>query len=520
MSGKLSLLVALSITAAVLVMIVGSLALRDVNGKAEDLSEKNLAAIELLASVESSSQQVQADIANIALSSGPVALKYFQNRLAIADKKIDSDLAAYRGLVESDGQKASLRRFTIWWDAYRHYRDNRLIPLAGEDPKTFQVSYLGQGQLVADKAMSSLNDLFSLEEQNGRTATDEANSTYHTALFAMGGTFLAGLVLAIVLASYLSRLIVRPVRRVAGVLSAVAGGDLTATATIDQRDEVGSMAVALSKATGSMRETVRLLADNSTALATASEELTAVSDQMTDSARATSDQACQVVEVAGVVSENVASAAVGTEGLTVSVQEISQNTSRGTQVAQEAVEIARQATDTVARLGESSNQIDDVVKVINSIAEQTNLLALNATIEAARSGEAGKGFAVVAEEVKNLAQETGRATEDISRRVEAIQGDTSAAVGSIARISEVIGQISTFQQTVAAAVEEQTATTRSMNENVSEAAKGAGKIAETISGIATVAQSTNQGISLVGDSVSELARMASDMRGLVSRFTY
>ncbi|WP_308442113.1 methyl-accepting chemotaxis protein, partial [Planosporangium flavigriseum] len=141
-----------------------------------------------------------------------------------------------------------------------------------------------------------------------------------------------------------------------------------------------------------------------------------------------------------------------------------------------AVSGAETATATVGRLGESSVEIGNVVKMITSIAEQTNLLALNATIEAARAGEAGKGFAVVATEVKDLAQETAKATEDISRRVQSIQTDSTAAVEAIAHIAEVIGQINSFQETIASAVEEQSATTSEMSRNVAEAATGATEI--------------------------------------------
>ncbi|MBE9941128.1 methyl-accepting chemotaxis protein, partial [Cellulosimicrobium cellulans] len=162
----------------------------------------------------------------------------------------------------------------------------------------------------------------------------------------------------------------------------------------------------------------------------------------------------------------------------------------------------------------------DVIKVITSIAEQTNLLALNATIEAARAGEAGKGFAVVASEVKELAQETAKATEDIARRVEAIQGDTVGAVEAIGEIADIIGRINDYQLTIASAVEEQTATTNEMSRGVQEAATGSSEIAGNITGIAAGASSTAQAVEQMNGSIAELARMAAELRGRASRFTY
>jgi len=170
-------------------------------------------------------------------------------------------------------------------------------------------------------------------------------------------------------------------------------------------------------------------------------------------------------------------------------------------------------------LGTSSQEIGDVVKAITSIAEQTNLLALNATIEAARAGEAGKGFAVVASEVKDLAQETARATEDIARRVEAIQADTAGAVSAISEISEIIASINDYQLTIASAVEEQTATTNEMSRSVAEAATGTGEIATNITGVAEAASKSTETVTQMGGVVHELSCLAEDLRVRVAQFT-
>jgi methyl-accepting chemotaxis protein len=173
---------------------------------------------------------------------------------------------------------------------------------------------------------------------------------------------------------------------------------------------------------------------------------------------------------------------------------------------------------TVSKLGESSTEIGQVIKVITSIAQQTNLLALNATIEAARAGEAGKGFAVVANEVKELAKETAKATEDISRKIEAIQTDTKAAVDAIASISGVINQINDISGTIATAVEEQNATTNEMSRNVSEAARGSGEITSNIAGVAEAAESTTRGATNTQKASQQLVETSTQLRRLVDQF--
>jgi methyl-accepting chemotaxis protein len=201
-----------------------------------------------------------------------------------------------------------------------------------------------------------------------------------------------------------------------------------------------------------------------------------------------------------------------------SIKEIAKNATEAAKVATAAVKVAETANSTVGKLGESSAEIGQVIKVITSIAQQTNLLALNATIEAARAGEAGKGFAVVANEVKELAKETAKATEDISRKIEAIQTDTKAAVDAIGTISEVINQINGISSTIATAVEEQNATTNEMARNVSEAAHGSEEITSNIAGVAQAAESTSRGAGDTQKAAQQLVETSSELRRLIERF--
>ncbi|EMB15166.1 methyl-accepting chemotaxis sensory transducer with Pas/Pac sensor [Rhodopirellula europaea 6C] len=268
-----------------------------------------------------------------------------------------------------------------------------------------------------------------------------------------------------------------------------------------------------------LRDAMNLIGENATALAGASEELSAVSTQMSGNATETSSQANVVSAASEQVSMNVGTVSTGVEEMNAAIREIAKNAADAAQVSQQAVSVANTTNGTIAKLGESSIEIGKVVNVITSIAEQTNLLALNATIEAARAGEAGKGFAVVANEVKELAKETAKATEDISLKIDAIQHDTDGAVTAIREISEVIDQINDISSTIASAVEEQTATANEMGRNVAEASRGAGEIAQNITSVASAAESTTQGASNTQQAAAEMSRMAAELQELVTRFT-
>ena len=316
-----------------------------------------------------------------------------------------------------------------------------------------------------------------------------------------------------------NRVAAETTKEIGGIISAAAGGDFTAAVKVEGKE---GFFLDISKQVNQLIETSRnafkAISKNASSLSAASEELSAVSSQMSSNAEETNAQAGSASSAATQVSSNMQTVATGVEELSVSIREISSNAIEASAVATQAVNEARLTGDTMTKLGASSQEIGSVLKVISSIAEQTNLLALNATIEAARAGELGKGFAVVANEVKELAGQTSRATEEIGGNIANIQRDVQGAIDSIASISGIINKINDISGIIASAVEEQAATANEIGRSVAEAASGSTEIARNIDSVSTVSRNTTEGANNCQQAAQDLSRMAAELQSMVNKF--
>ena len=493
--------------------------LGSVHERAQLISDSNLVSMRALGDVRAATLQSRIDLANHALSPDVQDMAKYEQALEQSDRNVDAHIATYR---KSDpAALPTVEEFLGTWEQYRQVRNDELLPASrSNDEVTYQRVRDEKTISMVASAFELLDEAQEAEAVDAQRNEQAAAATVADARQAILAFLAIGLVLGLGLATYVARLITRPLRTVSQLLEGVARGDLTGTADIDSRDEVGAMARALDVATENMRQAVHAMAGSATTLSSSSEELSAVNNQIAANAEETSAQSGVVSVAAEQVSRNVQTVATGAEEMGASIREIAQNADEAARVAATAMSVAQTTNATVAKLGTSSAEIGNVVKVITSIAEQTNLLALNATIEAARAGEAGKGFAVVANEVKDLAQETAKATEDIGRRVEAIQSDTRAAVEAIGEVSAIIARINDYQTTIASAVEEQTATTNEMSRNIAEAATGSSEIASNIAGVASAAQTTSAGVTQSQAAANELARLATELQQLVVQFRF
>ena len=297
-------------------------------------------------------------------------------------------------------------------------------------------------------------------------------------------------------------------------------GDLTKRIQVNSKDEIGELGIWFNTFLEKLQDIIGSVGKTTVELGNSSSSLISTAEGMSQVAARSSEQANQAAGSANQVSESATLAAAGVEEMGASIREIAKSANQAADVATSAVRVANHTNDTVEQLGTSSEDIGKIIQVITSIAEQTNLLALNATIEAARAGDAGKGFAVVANEVKELAGETAKATDEISNKIVAIQQDAKSSISAIAEIGKIIRDINDLQTSIAGAVEEQSATMAEIGRSVNSAAEGSSDIAANIMGVAEAAGATTRDADGTQESAKGLATMSSKLTGLVGQFKY
>jgi methyl-accepting chemotaxis protein len=421
--------------------------------------------------------------------------------------------------IMTDAERTEFEALRGLWDDFKAIDDQMVALYAAGRVDDGDALLLSDSYAVYFKIIETTGKLVTSvvgrADRSVQDAQDEAAFLRTTMIVV----FLVSVATALLFTVAVTRSVTGPVGRLVEVLRGMARGDLTLRADTTGDDEIAVMGRAVDEAVAGVRATVAEIVENGGRLTDASDTMRRVSQQIDSSIAEADQQAGMAAAAASGVSGNVHTVAAGSEEMGSAITEISRNAADAAQVAADAVAAARATSETINRLGESSAQIGDVIETITAIASQTNLLALNATIEAARAGESGKGFAVVASEVKDLAQETARATEKISQQIAAIQSDTGQAVTAIDEISRIIEQISDFQTTIASAVEEQSATTAEMNRGVSEAANGVTDIASSIASVAHGTASSREAVGEVARTAEDVQSLADRLRSSVGRFS-
>ncbi|WP_158545844.1 methyl-accepting chemotaxis protein [Blastococcus sp. TF02A-30] len=512
-AGKVAATVLCGLLVAAVVGTVGLVRMADLDDAGAAQRETALA-VEDLETAKASFLAVRLDAYGI-LFAAPDARAATAEKLAADDAALDAALSGYAERAVAVDEAATLQPLIA---EYRQLRAQGLLAAAeAGDVAGFQAE-LPEVRDIGVETLEAFAAATGAQQAQADAALAEAHDQYLSSRTVLVGILAGGLVVAVLAGVAVSLAITRPLARVRDSLRALADGDLTRDPAVDSTDEPGQMATALREAQASLSATLRTVTETAAALSGSAEDLTAGGARLDESATRIAGQAGDNAQRAGRVSDSVQTAAAGVEQMRAAIGEIAVSASEAAQVTGNAVAQATGAAEQIQRLGESTAGISQIVSTIGQVAGQTHLLALNATIEAARAGEAGTGFAVVAHEVKELAQETARASEDIARRVVDIQAESEATATALQQIIEVVRTMDGLQTTIAAAVEEQTATTGSMAVSIGEAAGGTEEIAGTATATAASAASVTVDAHGVADASRLLQELAGQLEQQVAQF--
>ncbi|WP_370591605.1 methyl-accepting chemotaxis protein [Quadrisphaera oryzae] len=500
------------------VSTIGVVRLGEAQANLKALAGSGLASVESADKTALAFSQARFDLANAALTPDAAGTAKAVATLDADQKALDAQWTAYLASAPASTaaqQQAYTSALAEWRTAAQ-----QLIPLAeANDLNGFVALRAKAATPAANAASAALADIAVSENEAAATMAQQGQDAYRSAVAVLVGCSLAALVLAVVIGSLVSRSVTRPLGRVVEVMAGVAQGRLDRQVGLGTRDEVGQLAAAADATISALSTAMQEITTEARSLATASASLSSVSTQMASGAEEAATQTQVVSAASEQVTASISTVAAAGEEMTAAIAQIASATADASAMASSAVSAAGAAGTAIERLGVSSREIGDVVKLITSIAEQTNLLALNATIEAARAGELGKGFAVVAGEVKELARQTAQATEEIVGKVTATQADTAAAASAVTQIGEVIARIDEVQSTIAAAVEEQSATTSEMVRNVTEISTGSAQISANVSDIAAGTEQNRESAGHTATTAGSLAASASRLQELTGRFT-